>query len=288
MITIQQDLTKANLKYKTPSKRLGVAIHETANTARGATAAAHARLQQNPGNYGASWNIQVDDTQAIQSYPDSASTYHAGDGSTGSGKHYVSIELCVNTGGNFAKTTDNAAQVTAQVLRRIGRTPKDVKQHNAFSGKNCPTNLRRSGWGEFLKKVQLYYDALGGTPTKPTPKPPVAKPVPKPAHKEVSIVDYLSSRGVASSFAARSKLAAQYGIPNYKGSAEQNLGLIGRLQSGTTPSPSKPNPATKSVSVMAQEVLAGKHGNGHANRQKALGINAATYAQVRAEVNRRA
>lgn len=163
-----------------------------------------------------------------------------------------------------------------------------MKQHNAFSGKNCPTNLCRSGWGNFLKKVQVYYDALGGTPTKPAPKPPVAKPVPKPAHKEVSIVDYLHSRGMDSSFAARSKLAAQYGIPGYKGTAAQNLGLIGRLQSGTTPSPAPTKPAGKSVSAMAQEVLAGKHGNGHANRQKSLKIDSATYAKVRAEVNRRA
>ena len=39
---------------------------------------------------------------------------------------------------------------------------------------------------------------------------------------------------------------------------------------------------------MAAEVLAGKHGNGHAARQKSLKIDSATYAKVRAEVNRRA
>lgn len=46
-------------------------------------------------------------------------------------------------------------------------------------------------------------------------------------------------------------------------------------------------PTGKSVSQMATEVIAGKHGNGHANRQRSLGVNAATYAKVRAEVNRR-
>ena len=44
----------------------------------------------------------------------------------------------------------------------------------------------------------------------------------------------------------------------------------------------------KSVAQMAAEVRAGKHGNGHANRRKSLGIDAATYRLVRAEVNRRA
>lgn len=49
-----------------------------------------------------------------------------------------------------------------------------------------------------------------------------------------------------------------------------------------------PAPASqKSVSQMATEVIAGKHGNGHAARQQSLGVDAATYAMVRAEVNRR-
>lgn len=57
-------------------------------------------------------------------------------------------------------------------------------------------------------------------------------------------------------------------------------------RSGVKAAPSKPK--GKSVSQMATEVIQGKHGNGHANRQRSLGINAATYAKVRAEVNRRA
>lgn len=50
----------------------------------------------------------------------------------------------------------------------------------------------------------------------------------------------------------------------------------------------KSNPKTsKSVSQMAQEVIAGKHGSGHANRRKSLGISQAQYNKVRAEVNKR-
>lgn len=50
----------------------------------------------------------------------------------------------------------------------------------------------------------------------------------------------------------------------------------------------KPAPAKKSVSQMATEVIAGKHGSGHANRRKSLGITQAEYDKVRAEVNKRA
>src|SRR5699024_2477265 len=44
----------------------------------------------------------------------------------------------------------------------------------------------------------------------------------------------------------------------------------------------------KSISQMATEVLAGKHGQGHANRQKSLGVDSATCAKVRADVNKSA
>lgn len=53
------------------------------------------------------------------------------------------------------------------------------------------------------------------------------------------------------------------------------------------PQAQRPKPAqSKSVSQMAQEVLEGKHGNGHDARRKSLGISQAQYEQVRAEVNR--
>src|SRR5690606_10570563 len=50
---------------------------------------------------------------------------------------------------------------------------------------------------------------------------------------------------------------------------------------------SKPETTNKSIEQMAQEVIDGKHGNGHENRRRSLGIDKATYEKVRAEVNRR-
>lgn len=43
----------------------------------------------------------------------------------------------------------------------------------------------------------------------------------------------------------------------------------------------------KSVSDMAKEVIAGKHGSGHSKRRKSLGISSDEYKKVRAEVNKR-
>lgn len=50
----------------------------------------------------------------------------------------------------------------------------------------------------------------------------------------------------------------------------------------------KPVKKAKTIAQMAQEVIDKKHGNGHDNRRKSLGISAAEYEKVRAEVNRRA
>ena len=43
----------------------------------------------------------------------------------------------------------------------------------------------------------------------------------------------------------------------------------------------------KTISQMADEVVAGQHGQGHDNRRNSLGLDAAGYAQVRDEVNSR-
>lgn len=48
----------------------------------------------------------------------------------------------------------------------------------------------------------------------------------------------------------------------------------------------KKQTSEKSVSQMAQEVIDGKHGNGHSNRRQSLGITQSQYEEVRSEVNR--
>lgn len=52
----------------------------------------------------------------------------------------------------------------------------------------------------------------------------------------ISLVNYMASKGMDFSFANRSKLASEYGIANYTGSAAQNLALLAKLESGEQPS----------------------------------------------------
>ena len=58
-----------------------------------------------------------------------------------------------------------------------------------------------------------------------------------------SIVDYLASKGQAIDKASRAKLAAQYGIENYTGTAEQNTKLLSMLKSGQQPTKTAEQPA---------------------------------------------
>lgn len=78
------------------------------------------------------------------------------------------------------------------------------------------------------------------------------KPISKPVEKHAavnsgSIVDYMNSKGMNSSFAKRKKLATQYGIKNYTGTAAQNKTLLNKLKGGAVVSKSKGDQKTTSV-----------------------------------------
>ena len=69
-------------------------------------------------------------------------------------------------------------------------------------------------------------------------------------------MDYLKSSGKDSSYAARQKLAAQYGVNNYTGTAAQNTTLLNRLQSSAS-APQQPSnniPVVTPVNTGVNEV----------------------------------
>ena len=65
-----------------------------------------------------------------------------------------------------------------------------------------------------------------------------------------SIVDYLKKNGQDSSYAARSQLAASYGIQGYKGTAAQNTQLLKTLQSGAQPATNPAQAQTPTVQTV--------------------------------------
>lgn len=66
-----------------------------------------------------------------------------------------------------------------------------------------------------------------------------------------SIVDYLNSRGQNSSYNNRKKLAEQYGINNYSGTASQNTNLLKAMQGGGQEAQVLPSPIpTRRMEIM--------------------------------------
>src|SRR5699024_1819225 len=69
-------------------------------------------------------------------------------------------------------------------------------------------------------------------------------------------------------------IAKHFGLKKKKGSS-----------SSTKKTSNKKKSSSKSISKMADEVIAGKHGSGHSNRRKSLGISKSEYEKVRKKVN---
>lgn len=127
------------------NSRKYITIHETANSARGANAQAHANLQSNGNSRAASWHWQVDDKQAIQSFPHTARCWHAGSASGNS--QSIGVEICVNSDGDFRQVLVNAAALVRKIMRDEGIPLTNVVQHNYWSGKNCPAQIRSGRYG---------------------------------------------------------------------------------------------------------------------------------------------
>ncbi len=155
---IKQKLIPKNLTDTRPGIPMSptyITIHETDNTDKGATASAHAILQANGNNRTASWHYSVDDKEIWQSIPDNEVAWACGDGANGTGnRHSISVEICVNSDGNFEKAKQNAIWLVQYLMDKHNISITNVVQHNKWSGKNCPRKLRASGWNEFLNQIK--------------------------------------------------------------------------------------------------------------------------------------
>ena len=159
-------------------------------------------------------------------------------------------------------------QCPGRYAKRMGDLVRDINAEHKRRG-NDPKDPRRKAKG-------------GAVAAKPSNK--VAKPAPAASkgYTGPSIVEYLRSIGVDSSYSNRARLARQQGISGYRGTAQQNTSLLNRLRA-----PGSSGTSAKSVATMAREVIRGDHGNGHETRRNSLGVDAATYQRVLDEVNKR-
>lgn len=187
--TIIKDYICISSRHRTGEKRkgfLGVTIHETGNPAKGADAKAHStyynRLaKENSGNT-IGYHYFVDDKEAYLKHPVDEVAYTNGDGRGNGNMKTVSVEICVNSDGDFEKARDNGAYIAALTLHQNGiktvidavsdneKHKKDgtanLFQHWNWSSyrKNCPENIRNKGlWNDFVKSVQQHLDKLNNS-----------------------------------------------------------------------------------------------------------------------------
>lgn len=135
-----------------------ITIHETANPNVGATDEMHRKylLTQEAIDRQVLWHATVDSDSVSQHLPWDEVGWHAGDGYWGPGNQTsIGVELCVNADGDFEATKRRAAVLVAFLVRSVPSLlpfPECAVQHNKWSGKNCPAQIRATpgGWEDFL------------------------------------------------------------------------------------------------------------------------------------------
>lgn len=285
MAAIKKDLVSSGLAAQVTYKNgvnscKYIVVHETANTAAGADAQAHANLQKNGNSREASWHYQVDENGVIQSFDDRKQCWHAG--SKFYNQNAIGIELCVNSGGNFKKTVENAAELIKSLMKKYGIPVKNVLTHKETSGwKDCPHFLRSGSkgvtWAQLVSMISSTSSSSGNAPSKPAKAP--SKPSKAPSgsgsinFNTNSIVDFLSSAKLDSSFSNRKKLAAKYGVANYSGTAAQNESLLAKLKKDfkSTSKPVSTKPAAKGdqkTNSIVDYLVSIKADSSFANRKK--------------------
>ena len=149
----------------------GITIHNTSNHNKGANAIAHANLLRGSWkNVTTSWNYVVDQDRAVRCVPENEVAWCQGDGHGDGNMKTISIEICDNSDGDIRKATDNAVELCAEILRRYGVTNVIgyLFQHNAWTGKDCPYDIRRGNpydWNTFVAKVQERLNDGGSSST---------------------------------------------------------------------------------------------------------------------------
>lgn len=116
-----------------------------------------------------SYHVAIDESEAIQSIPFDRNAWHSGDGGNGYGnRNTVAYEICRNYDRSrrttnllsplkeqYAKAERNASLVIAADMYDLGINPElgNVKFHNDWSGKNCPSKILNEGRGQAVKAL---------------------------------------------------------------------------------------------------------------------------------------
>ncbi len=150
---IIKDLIKEGSKNRPQSKNSCkyITVHDTGNKGKGANAAAHAKYIKTIKDL-TSWHYTVDDSGIYQHIPDEEKSYHTSEKLAN--ENSISVELCVNSDGDFEKTLENAAWLIKHLKKKHGIGDESIRRHYDWTGKKCPASLTESAWQAFLLRCK--------------------------------------------------------------------------------------------------------------------------------------
>lgn len=266
MVPIRQDLVNAEkygVKCPHSMKAEGITVHNTANNAPAKNEITYMKNNNNQ----VSFHYAIDDVEIVQGISEDRNAWHAGDGNGTGNRKTIGIEICYSTGdkAKFEKSQENAAEFVAYKLKEYGWGVDKVYTHKHWSGKHCPhRTLDEYGWDYFINLVKKYM----GEEVVTT--------------KEM----YRVRKAWADS---KSQIGAYTILENAKKACKEGYYVFD--SKGNIVFPEKeiqvapPAPVKKSNIEIAQEVIAGKWGNG-ATRKTRLQAAGYDYNAVQAEVGR--
>lgn len=266
MVNIRQDLvdsSKYNIKCPHEMNAEFLVVHNTANDASANNEIAYMKSNNNK----VSFHYAVDDVEIVQGISENRNAWHAGDGGSGQGNRKgIAIEICYSKSGGerFDKAEENAAEFIASKLKEKGWGIDKVKKHQDFANKYCPHRTLDYGWDRFLNKIRKYLgeEAVDNTPNNPT--------------KDLNTIVDEVIKGLWGNGEDRKNKLEQAGY-NYS----EVQALVNQKLAGNTSVSNK-----KSIDTIAEEVIAGKWGNGN-DRKSNLEKAGYNYQEVQNRVNQK-
>lgn len=262
MVRIKRKITPNGNHFGSGNRRRFITIHQTGNTSRGANAEMHSRYMNNGSP--ATWHYTVDDREAIQHLNHAISGWHAGDGRGDGNMHSIGVELCINSDGDYNKTIANAVELVKHLMKTENIPINNVVQHNRWSGKNCPRQLRQAkngiSWNTFINRIK------GASVEKVDVVEPLTN------RKTSEVVQMVIDGEFGNNPERRNRLRSM----GYNPDEIQRL-VNARLATGKA--------EQKTISDIAREVIDGKWGN-YPERRDRLNRAGYDYDSVQNEVNR--
>lgn len=146
---------KLAIKCPYPMKPTRIVIHNTANDASAESEIAY----MHSNNRKVSFHFAVDDKEAVQGIELNRNAWHAGDGNGKGNREGIAIEICYSKSGGdrWFAAVNNAAELTAKLLKDYGWGIEQVAKHQDYSKKHCPHRiLDEYGWDNFLQLVKVH------------------------------------------------------------------------------------------------------------------------------------